>query len=283
MTGRIVVGLDGSPNSVAAARWAVDEARRRHTALEVVTVFGLRAPDTLPDRSELLTDRELVSACTDMQRELLSGLDTDGVDVRTCLERGEPAHRLTHVAADADLLVLGARGHGGIADMLLGSVSLHCSQRAACPVAVIPAYVPESGPGAQVVAGFDGSVAGLAALRVAAEEARLRDVDLDVVHAVHWSLGGTDLVRPAEAQLVDWGQHLLERTKPVQDEFPDVTFETRAVPGHPAQVLNEVDCELLVIGSRGHGQLTGRLLGSVSLHLLTHARRPTVVVTVEAD
>ena len=59
-----------------------------------------------------------------------------------------------------------------------------------------------------------------------------------------------------------------------------MTFDQRVVPGHPAHVLDAAatTADLLVVGSRGHSQLTGLLLGSVSLHLLSHARRPTITV-----
>ncbi len=281
MTGRIVVGLDGSPNSTAAARWAFDEARRRDAKVEVVTVFGLLGPGDLPDRSDLVTDHQLADACARMQDEQLSGIRGHDVSVTTRIEHGDPAHTLVSAARDADLLVLGARGRAGITELLLGSVSLHCAQRATCPVAVVPAYVPDAGREAPVVVGVDDSPAGKAAVQVAAQEAVMRGTHVVAVHAVNWSMTGTDLVRPTDDQLVEWGTRLLAGViGPVQAEWPDLVFEQRVVPGHPAQVLGEAaaDADLLVVGSRGHGQLTGRLVGSVSLHLLTHARRPTIVV-----
>lgn len=281
MTGRIVVGLDGSPNSTAAARWAFAEARRREATLEVMTVFGLLVPDDLPDRPRLVTDRQFADACARMQHEQLAGIRDHDVPVITRIESGDPAPKLGSAARNADLLVVGARGHGGISGLLLGSVSLHCAQRATCPVTVVPAYVPDAEPGAPVVVGVDGSPASKAALHVAAQEATLRDTHVVAVHAVHWPTLGTDLIRPPDEQLVDWGTHLLTGViTPVQADWPDVTFDQRVVPGHPAHVLDAAatTADLLVVGSRGHSQLTGLLLGSVSLHLLSHARRPTITV-----
>lgn len=174
-----------------------------------MTVFGLLVPDDLPDRPRLVTDRQFADACARMQHEQLAGIRDHDVPVITRIESGDPAPKLVSAARNADLLVVGARGHGGISGLLLGSVSLHCAQRATCPVTVVPAYVPDAEPGAPVVVGVDGSPASKAALHVAAQEATLRDTHVVAVHAVHWPTLGTDLIRPSDEQLVDWGTHLL--------------------------------------------------------------------------
>lgn len=281
MTATIVVGLDGSPSSTAAARWAQAEARRRRATLQAVTVFGVLEPEALPDRPRLVTDRQFTQACSRMQREQLAGVRDPQVRLVSRIAHGDPAEQLVAAARDADLLVVGARGHGGIAELLVGSVSLHCVQRCACPVTVVPAYVAEAEPGAPVVVGVDGSAAGLAALGVAVEEAAMRHVPVLAVHAVHWRSLGTDLVRPSDAQLLEWGTRLISGVvEPVRAEWPDMVIEQRVVAGHPARVLDDAAgaTDLLVVGSRGHGRLAGLLLGSVSMHLLQHARRPTLVV-----
>ena len=121
-----------------------------------------------------------------------------------------------------------------------------------------------------------------AALAAAAHEASLRSARVVAVHAVEWRPLGTDLVRPGKKQLVDWERHLLTGVlDPARLEWPDVVFEERVVPGHPAHVLREAarTADLLVVGSRGHGQLAGLLVGSVSLHVLSHVHRPTMVIT----
>lgn len=280
--GFVVVGLDGSANSAAAARWSMQEGRRRGARVELVTAFGMLAPHHLPDRTALVTDREVADACARMQAAQLADIPDHGVPVLTRTEHGDAAHVLVEAAREADLLALGARGHGGIAGLRLGSVSLHCIQRATCPVVVVPAFVADAAPTAPVVVGVDGSSVSRAALAAAAHAASLRSARVVVVHAVEWRPLGTDLVRPGKKQLVDWGRHLVNGVlEPVRAEWPTIVFEERVVPGHPAHVLREAarTADLLVVGSRGHGRIAGLLVGSVSLHVLSHVHRPTMVVT----
>ena len=281
MTGRIVVGLDGSANSSAAARWALREARLRGARLEAVTAFGLFAPVGLPDRGHLQTDRELADACARMQHEQLVDLSADDVTVMTRTAPGDAAETLVATAAGAAMLVVGARGRGGLTGLMMGSVTLRCLRRATCPLTVVPAYAEEPPAGAPVVVGVKDSASGTAALSLAVEEARLRRTHVLAVHAVHWPPLGTDLARPTNDQLVEWGTQLLAPVvAAARDERPDVTIQQLVVPGHPAHVLHEQArrAELLVVGSRGHGPLAGLLIGSVSMHLLTHAQRPITVI-----
>lgn len=140
----IVVGVDGSPGSRAALRWAVAEAQLRRTTLTAVTVwqypvvtalptFGI-APGALPPYDELRAEAG---------RALDAVLDDEGVrdsgehPVHTVVVEGPAASALIEASRDADLLVVGSRGHGGFKGMLLGSVSQHCVTHAECPVVVV--------------------------------------------------------------------------------------------------------------------------------------------------
>lgn len=282
-TNRIVVGLDGSANSLAAARWAYDEAQLRRAAVEAVTTWDRSRPRHLPDRSRHMTDREIVEACERMQQQQLADLQGGAVSVVTRTAQGDPAEVLTELSQSADMLVVGARGRSGLAGLLLGSASLACSQHAACPVTVVPARYPAHRAHAPIVVGVDGSRAARKALRVAAEEAQIRDCHLIAVHAVFVPPPyGTEIYAPADDQLVEEsGRQLEEAIGLVQADFPTVPIEPKVVAGHPTMVLDEESsvADLLVIGSRGHRKLPAAILGSVSLHLLAHAQRPTTVVT----
>ncbi len=140
MGGRIVVGIDGSDGSQAALGWALVEASRRGSRLDVVLAW--QAP-YLGEVSGLVLV-EMTEQAERHARELLSGI-VDGivaecpdVEIVPLLAEGRAAPALLDAAEGADLLVVGSRGRGGFKSLLLGSVSSACVHHAPCPVAVIP-------------------------------------------------------------------------------------------------------------------------------------------------
>jgi nucleotide-binding universal stress UspA family protein len=140
---RIVVGIDTSRGSRAALRWALAQARLSGATVEAVTawqdpvVYGysygwvpsLSDADSVPAFAE----KAVVEAVADAM-----GTTGRPVDVRTTVTEGPAAQVLLKAAIGADLLVVGSRGHGAFAGMLLGSVSQHCTQHAPCTVVVVP-------------------------------------------------------------------------------------------------------------------------------------------------
>ncbi|MFZ4668614.1 MAG: universal stress protein [Microthrixaceae bacterium] len=139
MTG-IVVGVDGSENSLEALRWAASEARLRALPLRVVGAFTspvmasgyeVAAPDP----------EELHSASSAMLNAAVESVGADGsLDGVECVAEvleGHPGERLIALSADADLLVVGSRGHGGFMGLMMGSVTTYCVHHAACPVVVV--------------------------------------------------------------------------------------------------------------------------------------------------
>jgi nucleotide-binding universal stress UspA family protein len=133
----IVVGVDGSPSSAAALRWASHQARATGACLRVVTSWGY--PRAYGYDVAYMDDWHPEQAARDAQGEALSDAaeDLDGVTVQTTVAEGEPARVLLDAAKEADLLVVGSRGHGELAGMLLGSVSEYCAAHAECPVVVV--------------------------------------------------------------------------------------------------------------------------------------------------
>jgi nucleotide-binding universal stress UspA family protein len=140
---RIVVGVDGSAGSTVALAWAMRQARLTDAAVEAVSAwvdptllgYGYGASvvfegDTYP----VLAEKTLADTVAEVT-ERAGG----PVTVLTRVVHGHPAQVLTAAAAGAELLVVGSRGHGAFAGMLLGSVSQHCVQHAPCPVVVVPA------------------------------------------------------------------------------------------------------------------------------------------------
>ncbi len=131
----MVVGVDGSPASIDALKWATRQASLTGAAVEAVIAwqypmmsggYPIATEVDWPSTAQEVLDTAVTEAF---------GAHSDQVS-RTVIE-GHPAKVLIDAAADADLLVVGSRGHGGFAGMLLGSVSEHVAAHAHCPVLVI--------------------------------------------------------------------------------------------------------------------------------------------------
>jgi nucleotide-binding universal stress UspA family protein len=136
---RIVAGVDGSPSSLEALRWAVRQAELTGGTVDAVMAWqspaasGLAWGDTVSDPAD---DQELTAkALAEAVGQAVSPEST--VQVRRLVGEGHPADVLLDAAGSADLLVVGSRGRGGFARALLGSVSQDCTFHAHCPVVVI--------------------------------------------------------------------------------------------------------------------------------------------------
>jgi nucleotide-binding universal stress UspA family protein len=136
LAGRIVVGLDGSPGSVAALRWAASEARLRAVPVEVVIAW---AAPPMYGYSALYSTEDFQADATAALQQALDGVRDElaGIEVVTTVGEGRPAAVLLAAAEGAAMLVVGSRGHGAFAGMLLGSVSQHCVQNASGVVVVV--------------------------------------------------------------------------------------------------------------------------------------------------
>jgi len=138
--GKIVVGVDGSAGSRAALRWAHAEAQLRGATLEAVTVWQLPVMAWLPAFGAMPPPEDLSG---EAERALVATLAEEGVSsteevpVVSVVAEGAAAAALLDAADDADLLVVGSRGHGGFTELLLGSVSHQCVSHAPCPVVVV--------------------------------------------------------------------------------------------------------------------------------------------------
>ena len=139
----IVVGVDGSDTSRNALAWAYDEAGHHGASLVVLTTWHPPAMPMTPPYGNLppegYGDQPRQEALDLLERFTAELVPKDpAVDVRTSVEEGKnPAKVLIERSKEADLLVVGSRGHGGFAGMLLGSVSQHLVAHAECPVVVV--------------------------------------------------------------------------------------------------------------------------------------------------
>jgi nucleotide-binding universal stress UspA family protein len=138
--GKIVVGVDGSAGSRRALHWAYTEAALRSDTLEVVTVWQYPVTTALPAFGMMPTPDDLGAEARNALVEIIAEekIPSDGdVEIMTLVAEGTAAHALLEAAKDAELLVVGSRGHGGFSGLLLGSVSQQCVIHARCPVVIV--------------------------------------------------------------------------------------------------------------------------------------------------
>ena len=255
MTMRIVVGVDESDGAGEALRWSLGQAAVRDAELTAVLVWGWLDQHHL-DHTEPFDpeydDAAASEALAAIVAKHLRGGVPDGLRLRTISDLAGPG--LVAAAADADLLVVGARGVGGFKGLLLGSVSHHCLHRAPCPVAVVkPLAEPDAGV-ERIVVGVDGSATSRRALDWAIDAARAHHARLQVVHAWHPALvnrtgahvaGGVEVVEQ-EARKV------LADAVAGADPGGEVSVEPKLVAGSAGKALLEVarGADLIVVGSR---------------------------------
>lgn len=287
----VVVGVDGTEGSARAVRVALQEAAVLGDALRVVHVFATTpyvgaVPGygyDLPPVSTLggeVWAKELVEEAV---REARAGAPVPGVSIVADAEPGDAGTELVRASTLADLLVVGARRHGTLASVVIGSASNHVLHHAQCPVLVVPSGPGPVRPWHRVVVGVDGSDCGDAALRWAAARASAHGCPLLVVHT--WQLvtnpdwfGEVPIdVSQYGEQIEDWLQvHVRE----VLGDRPDLPVEVRAVRDDTAAGLlsSAGPDDLLVIGSRGRGGFASLVLGSVALQCAHHARSAVAVL-----
>jgi nucleotide-binding universal stress UspA family protein len=279
---KIVVGYDSSADAKAGAVWALDAAQRAGTPVEFL--FAYEWPDWVPATSTLgpppvQPDGEIERAVNGMLNEAQANARRSHPSVRTETSTVNASAALTLIgrSAEAGLIVLGSRGHSGVIG-LLGSVSVAVSENARCPVVVVRGDPGSAGP---VVVGVDDSAPARAALRFAAEQARVRRVALRVIRA--WlPTDGLGDATPEAARMVtaDEQQAFDDLVEQVRAEHPGVDITGETVAEHPAAALvrESADAQLLVVGTRGRGPVRGMLLGSVSQHVLRHSLATVAVV-----
>lgn len=142
MTGRIVVGIDGSAGASNALRWAIQEAELRDAVVEAISCWQVPGWFTMEgggvDERERLARAFAEGAASTLADAVGAELGSSPVRVEQRTVEGSAAEALLEAALTADLLVVGSRGLGGFKGLLLGSVSSQCLHHAPCPVAVIP-------------------------------------------------------------------------------------------------------------------------------------------------
>ncbi|MEZ5230611.1 MAG: universal stress protein, partial [Acidimicrobiales bacterium] len=201
---------------------------------------------------------------------------------------GRPGPTLVDISEHANLLVVGTRGRGALADTILGSVSTHVASHATCPVAIVPEHAPSDHMFNRIVVGIDGSASSLHALEWAT---RLAD-DATTIEVVHtWSpmpAGALDSSVSIIDDLLAQSQRLAEDTVAKAAAHLGIEakrFDVRVEMGDARNILRDIskDADLLVVGARGHRGVAHLLLGSVATGLVHQPLVPTIVVPNHLD
>jgi nucleotide-binding universal stress UspA family protein len=272
VSGWIVVGIDGSPRALEAVRWAAAEAARRGVGLRLVAAVNTSDRPVLGFPIEPL----LEPAKEDVARAAAEVAAAVPVDRK--VEAGHPVAVLAAESRHADLLVVGGSGYGRITGVLAGSVTVGVSTQAACPVVVVRGA--EHDRAAPVVLGVDATPVGEAAIAFAFDAAAARGVPLIAVHT--WGAPPGDMrTAPQWEDLAERAERdLADRLAGWTGRHPGVDVQRIVGRDHPADRLLELSqqAQLVVVGSRGHGQLVGLFLDSVSHAMVHRAACPVAVV-----
>jgi nucleotide-binding universal stress UspA family protein len=283
----IIVGADGSRDSLRAVEWAAEEAALRKASLRIVHAAAPWLYDRNVDprlvsvREWLLSGgQEVLDTAVKVARARAPGIDVDGEMV----PGGASRALLERAASDsASMIVLGSHGVGTVAGLLLGSTALQVVAHTPVPAVVVRHLEPMRRQ--EIAVGVDAPPIGEPALAFAFEEAALRGARLRAVHV--WSdpgatgLGGaTPLVYNPEVVAKEHTRRLNDGLATWREKYPEVEVVTEVVHGRPVRILAGVSAraDLLVVGTRGRGGFAGLVLGSVSHGLLHHAHCPLAVV-----
>ena len=289
MTSNVVIaGTDGSDSSLQAVEWGAREAARRGASLRIVAVPVLprrmswqRAPHGTPDA---VADRIRRSYEQALATAAACAAETEpGVAVETALLSGRPAQALAEAAADASMLVVGSRGAGGFAALLLGSVSRFVATLAPGPV-VVAREEAEADHGEVVVGIRD--LDQPTAIGFAFEEARLRRARLRAVHAwrsflPEMRLTGTERpgadTRDVTAEAAMWLTDLLTFWR---EKYPEVEVAPDVARGSAARVLAGASAraDLVILGRNSADDSGQPSTGATAHALLSHAHSPVAIV-----
>lgn len=304
----VVVGYDGSSTSEVALELAIAEASSAGTALHIMHTIaypdGLLGPSDLdidPDRDEV----------TQQGRERALR-EAPELEVSTQTSAGGAAAWLVELSSRARLVVVGGRDRSVTRAVVVGATAPQVAAHSRCPVIVVHPDggepVPPSAYGSdaadagdtdkaahaarRVVVGVDGSESGTGAVEFAFDRASRLGLGLTALACWWWQQSGPYL---AGTEDFGWENSIVSRQERLVSEqlagwsqrYPDVDVKTDVVHGNPVEVLVAAaagaGAEMLVLGTRGRGGFSGLLLGSVSLRVLTAARRPIAIVPPAAS
>ncbi|GAA0229887.1 universal stress protein [Actinomadura nitritigenes] len=279
MTESIVVGVDGSECANRALDWAVAEAVRRNRPLHIV-----HAVDSRPYRAPLFTPPETVERMTRLSRRVLEDARErvrqrrPDLETATTLAAESTPKALMAESENAYELVLGNRGHGGFASMLLGSTSLRMAARTTVPLVVVRGDTDDRG---EVVVGLDLTKDEETTLRYAFDVAALRGARLRVVHA--WLMYPTyvEAGYAPEDEKVDaeLRKEIASVIAPWRAKYPQVDVVEEVLIEHPVVALTNASRNACLVVTGAHARSwSAPRLGSISHGAVHHAQCPVAVV-----
>ncbi|HEY3560613.1 MAG TPA: universal stress protein [Kribbella sp.] len=272
----VLVGVDDTPESQIALRWAVDAAEGRGAPVRVIRAYlneasrwpALGAEGYVPPPMPLDKYQHELDDAVRYARDRLGYDGGSG-----WLANSDPANAILLEAGEAGLVVVGTRSRNKMSAAVLGSVATSVASKAPCPVVVVRGE-RRTGP---VVVGTDGSPDSEEALVFAFEEAARTSQPLEVVYCWQPQADHRASFESTHELLTDW---LAESLEEYRDKYPDVKVRASVLEGRASSQLIAMSdtASLVVVGSRGRGGVKGLLLGSVSQSLLHHADSPVAIV-----
>ena len=290
----VMVGVDGSEASQAAAAWAAHEAalRRRPLLVAAVNVWPrVSAFPTTPgwDEKAYRIAEDAVAEVAALAAAAARDAEPK-LEISTYVTPGSPVSRILELSERADLVVLGRRGSGGFGNLSLGSTALTVARHAEQSVALIPPNPrPPTDQARDIVVGIDGSERAQAALEFGFAESELRSAPLVPVRVWHHPIYDVPAIDPPFPPLPEdfWSEQqrvLSESLAGWCQKYPDVAVHPKVFYGYTAHcLLNSAKAaEMLVVAPRGGGGFPALRFGSVAETVIQHATVPVVVARQEA-
>jgi nucleotide-binding universal stress UspA family protein len=278
--GTIVVGVDGSPSAHEAVVWGAQQAALDHRPLTLLHAYHLENAAWVAqaglDQNVILESLKESGTTVLARAHLAAQAAAPGIEIDEYIVRTDPRDALVLASRTAALVVVGSRGHGRVASMLLGSVGLSLVRHSGCPVVILRPHVAETRHG--VLVGTDGTADTLPALQHAYALAASRHLSLSVLTfgpGFPWfgerDTGSDDVEmrRQVDRWLAELGQ-----------KFPEVPVSVRHVADPEARALVETALQMdaVVVGSHHEGLLASALGRALAVAVVEHA--PTTVVVV---
>jgi nucleotide-binding universal stress UspA family protein len=273
----IVVGIDGSSHALAAVDVAAREAALRGCGVRLARAitWPMSAAPLTPGiyESTLHAERQCADDDITAAQQRLSEFDPS-VEIAFTIEVNGAAQMLLELADHAEMLVVGAHGRSDIMGVLAGSTAVAVATHASTPVLIARGH---TAPAGDIIVGVDDAPSCSTAIEFAFEEARLRETGVQAVHA---SAGPAANTRAAFAASAATAEALTATVAGWAEKYPDVPLVQYVTYGRAKAVMVEASsrAQLVVVGARGRGGLSGLLLGSVGQTLIHRSMCPVAIV-----